>query len=178
MNPAEPSHPAAYLRDDLDEEGLAALARTVAVLLEPGDVVVLRGEVGAGKTTFVREAAGSLGVREAVTSPTYQLARRYRGHLPGRSPGRSPGQAPGEAGRVVLVNHLDLYRLEGLDPWDALDPDEYVTDEAVTFIEWAGPALALLPTQPSVVEISHQTPSTRRVRLSGPLAARLFARED
>jgi tRNA threonylcarbamoyladenosine biosynthesis protein TsaE len=107
---------------------------------------------------FVRAAAGALGVREAVTSPTYQFARRYEGLL--------------ADGRGVDVNHLDLYRLEGLDPWDALDPDEYVGPGSVAFVEWAEPALEVLG-EPSVVEILHETPSTRRVRLSGPVALRL-----
>ncbi len=118
---------------------------------------MLRGEVGSGKTTFARAAARALGVREAVTSPTYQFARGYEGAANGQR---------------VTVNHLDLYRLEGLDARDALDLDEYLGAGAVSFVEWADPALGLLE-EPSVVEISHQTPTTRRVRLTGPVAARL-----
>jgi tRNA threonylcarbamoyladenosine biosynthesis protein TsaE len=75
-------------------------------------------------------------------------------------------------GRAVAVNHLDLYRLEGLDARDALDLDEYLRPDSVTFVEWADPALGLLE-EPNVVEISHRSPATRRVRLSGPLAGRL-----
>ena len=127
--------------------------------LAPGEVVVLRGEVGTGKTTFVREAARALGVREAVTSPTYQLARSYEGSA---------------NGRATAVNHLDLYRLEGLDARDALDLDEYLDADSVTFVEWADPALGLFA-EPSVVEIFHRSSTTRRVRLSGPLATRLSA---
>jgi tRNA threonylcarbamoyladenosine biosynthesis protein TsaE len=118
---------------------------------------VLRGEVGTGKTTFVRAAASSLGVREAVTSPTYQFARGYEGSV---------------GGRGVWVNHLDLYRLEGLDVRDTLDLDEYLQPDSVTFVEWADPALDVLE-EPSVVEISHRSLETRRVRISGPVAARL-----
>ncbi len=143
--------------DDLDEDALEALAARVAGSLAPGDVVVLKGEVGAGKTTFVRAAARALGVREAVTSPTYQFARGYEGFV---------------GGRVVDVNHLDLYRLEGLDARDALDLDEYLRPGSVTFVEWADPALGLLE-EPGIVEILHRSPATRRVRISGPLAARL-----
>ena len=143
--------------DDLDRDALEAIATRVAASLMSGDVVVLRGEVGAGKTTFVRAAARSLGVREAVTSPTYQFARGYEGSV---------------GGRAVWVNHLDLYRLEGLDVRDALDLDEYLQPGSVTFVEWADPALGLLE-EPSVVEISHRSPVTRRVRISGPLVARL-----
>ncbi len=143
--------------DNLDEDALEELAAEVADPLKPGDLVVLKGEVGAGKTTFVRAAARALGVREAVTSPTYQFARGYEGSA---------------GGSAVTVNHLDLYRLEGLDVRDALDLDEYLRSGAVTFIEWADPALGLLE-EPSVVEIFHRSPTTRRVRLSGPVAARL-----
>ncbi len=143
--------------EGLDEAALGDLAARVAAALEPGDVIVLSGEVGAGKTTFVRAAARALGVQERVTSPTYQFARGYEGTVDGRE---------------ITLNHLDLYRLGGLDARDALDLDEYLAPDAVTFIEWADPALELLK-RPSVVELSHQTPATRRVRLTGPIAARL-----
>jgi len=143
--------------DDLDEDNLLALAARIAGHLLPGDIVVLWGEVGAGKTTFVRAAARALDVREAITSPTYQFARGYGGSL---------------GGEAVWVNHLDLYRLEGLDVRDALDLDEYLRPDSITFIEWADPALGLLE-EPSVVELSHRSPETRQVRISGPLAARL-----
>jgi tRNA threonylcarbamoyladenosine biosynthesis protein TsaE len=69
--------------EGLDEAALENLAARVAGALEPGDVVVLSGEVGAGKTTFVRAAVRSLGVRERVTSPTYQFARGYDGEVGG-----------------------------------------------------------------------------------------------
>ncbi|MDQ3966399.1 MAG: tRNA (adenosine(37)-N6)-threonylcarbamoyltransferase complex ATPase subunit type 1 TsaE [Actinomycetota bacterium] len=143
--------------DDLDEGALKVLAARAADCLVPGDVVVLKGEVGTGKTTFVRAAARALDVREAMTSPTYQFARSYEGSV---------------NGRAVRVNHLDLYRLEELDVRDALDLDEYLDAGSVTFVEWADPALGLLE-EPSVVEIFHRSPTTRRLRFSGPLATRL-----
>ncbi len=146
--------------DELDEEALRGLAAEAAGCLVPGDVVVLKGEVGTGKTTFVRAAARALGVRETVTSPTYQFARDYEGSV---------------GGRAVAVNHLDLYRLDGLEVRDALDLDEYLAAGSVTFMEWANPALHFLE-EPSLVEILHRTPTTRRVRLSGPLAARLSSK--
>lgn len=141
--------------DGLDEAALETLAARVAGALRPGDVVVLSGEVGAGKTTFVRAAAGSLGVRGRVTSPTYQFARQY-------------------TGATVTVNHLDLYRLEGIEAPDALEIDDYLGAGAVTFIEWAGPALDLV-SSPTVVRLEHETPTTRRVEIVGPVAGRLGA---
>jgi tRNA threonylcarbamoyladenosine biosynthesis protein TsaE len=143
--------------EGLDEVGLEALAARVANCLELGDVVVLGGEVGAGKTTFVRAAARSLGVEERVTSPTYQIARGYEGDV---------------GGRKVTVNHLDLYRLEGIEDRDALELDDYLDPEAITFVEWAEPALGVIE-DPTVVLISHQTPTTRRVSILGPVAGRM-----
>jgi tRNA threonylcarbamoyladenosine biosynthesis protein TsaE len=141
----------------LDEAALTDLAARVADVLVPGDAVVLCGEVGAGKTTFVRAAALALGVRERVTSPTYQFARGYRA---------------GARGGRATVNHLDLYRLEGIEAPDALEIDDYLGEDAVTFIEWAGPALAALK-NPTVVRLDHETPETRRVTITGPVAERL-----
>ena len=129
----------------------------MALVLGPGDVVVLSGEVGAGKSTFVRAAALALGVTERVTSPTYQLARGYEGLVDGQR---------------VVVNHMDLYRLEGLEARDALELDDYLEPDAVTFIEWADPALDAIE-DPSVVHISHETPTTRSVSLRGPIEGRL-----
>jgi tRNA threonylcarbamoyladenosine biosynthesis protein TsaE len=142
--------------EGLDEAALERLAAKLAEALAPGDVVVLSGEVGSGKTTFVRAAADALGVEGRVTSPTYQLARGYEGVVDGRE---------------VTVNHLDLYRLEGLEDRDALELDDYLDPDAVTFVEWAEPVLDGIE-EPTVVRISHQTPTTRRVSIRGPAAER------
>ena len=72
-------------------------------------------------------------------------------------------------GHPVAVNHLDLYRLEGLEERDALEIDDYLDPAAITFVEWAEPALGLMQ-NPTVVSIAHETPTTRRVRLTGPAA--------
>jgi tRNA threonylcarbamoyladenosine biosynthesis protein TsaE len=143
--------------EGLKEAMLEVLASRVAQVLDLGDVVVLSGEVGTGKSTFVRAAARSLGVTERVTSPTYQLARGYEGL---------------KDGRRVTVNHMDLYRLEGIEARDALELDDYIEPDAVTFIEWADPALGAIE-NPSTVHIYHETPTTRRIRLDGPVAERL-----
>jgi tRNA threonylcarbamoyladenosine biosynthesis protein TsaE len=93
-----------------------AVAAELAGRLRPGDVVLVSGELGAGKTTFVRGACRALGVTAAVTSPTFTIARRYDG--------------------VVPISHLDLYRLGDLDAEDpALLADELAGDR-VAFVEW------------------------------------------
>lgn len=142
---------------ELDETALAELAAEIAAVLRPGDVVVLAGEVGTGKTTFVRAALHSLGVAERVTSPTYQLARGYEGS-------------------GIKANHLDLYRLGGLQERDALELEDYLEPGAVTLIEWAEPALDALE-DPTVIQLSHRTPTTRRMSMSGPAAGRLEERK-
>ncbi|MDO8210933.1 tRNA (adenosine(37)-N6)-threonylcarbamoyltransferase complex ATPase subunit type 1 TsaE [Conexibacter sp. CPCC 206217] len=102
-----------------------ALAARVAAALSPGDVVLLVGELGAGKTTFVRGAARALGVEGAVTSPTFTIGRRYEGR--------------------VGVSHLDLYRLGELEDEDPALLADYVGADRIAFVEWpeiAEPALA------------------------------------
>ena len=144
--------------EGLDEAALKKLAARLADCLQPGDVVVLGGEVGSGKTTFVRAAARSLGVEQRVTSPTYQIARGYEGAV---------------GGRKVVVNHLDLYRLEGLENRDVLELDDYLDPVAITFVEWASKDALGAIEDPTVVLISHQTPTTRRVSLQGPVVERM-----
>lgn len=103
-----------------------ALGAQISSGLAPGDVVVVSGEVGAGKTTLIRGACRALGIEEPVTSPTFTVGQRYEG-------GRVP------------VAHLDLYRLEDLETEDPALLDDYLGPEGVAFVEWpavAGPRLA------------------------------------
>ena len=86
-------------------------------LLAPGDVVLVSGEVGSGKTTLVRGACRALGVRGAIVSPTFTIGRRY-------DDGRLP------------VSHLDLYRLAGLGQEDPALLADYIGPERVAFVEW------------------------------------------
>src|SRR5215216_7429424 len=91
----------------------------LAERLAPGDAVLVSGELGTGKTTFVRGACRALGVDEPVTSPTFTIGQVY-------------------AGRGVDVAHLDLYRLETLAGEDPALLDDYLTPERIAFVEWPG----------------------------------------
>ena len=97
------------------EETEAAGAH-LAAHLRPGDVVLVQGEMGSGKTTFVRGAARALGVSSPVTSPTFTLGNRYAGRVP--------------------VAHLDLHRLSTLAGEDPGLLDDYVDAETIAFVEW------------------------------------------
>lgn len=123
-------------------EETEALAARLAGRLAPGDVVLVSGELGAGKTTFVRGACRALGVGGRVTSPTFTVGHRYAG--------------------VVDVSHLDLYRFRGLSPaeWGDLEP---YFEGAVVFVEWPEAGAGALPRPRARVRLAHVSPTTRRV---------------
>jgi tRNA threonylcarbamoyladenosine biosynthesis protein TsaE len=98
-----------------------ALGARIAAELRPGDVVLVAGELGAGKTTLIRGACRALGVTATVSSPTFTIGQRYQGRVP--------------------VSHLDLFRLENLEAEEPGFLDEYLTPDAVAFIEWPAEAI-------------------------------------
>lgn len=108
-----------------DVDGTRALGGAVASVLERGDLVVLIGDLGAGKTAFTQGLAAYLGVTSRVTSPTFTLANRYEGRL--------------------VVNHLDVYRFDQLEEARDLALPELL-DEGVTLVEWGDTIAGVLPT--------------------------------
>jgi len=129
-------------------EETEAVAARLARLLSRGDVVSVSGELGSGKTTFVRGAARALGVTEAVSSPTFTIGHRYDAPTP--------------------VAHLDLYRIAGLDPeeWGDLEP---YFDGTVAFVEWPEHGGNWLPAARAVVTLGHVDESHRSVRIDSDL---------
>ncbi|GAA4738839.1 tRNA (adenosine(37)-N6)-threonylcarbamoyltransferase complex ATPase subunit type 1 TsaE [Modestobacter marinus] len=122
-----------------------AFGRELAGLLRAGDLVVLAGPLGAGKTALTQGIGAGLGVPGPVTSPTFVLARVHRG------------------GRVPLV-HVDAYRLTGMADVDDLDLDA-TTDEAVTVVEWGHGLVEQLADEHLVVELDRRDDDVRTVRL-------------
>lgn len=124
-----------------------ALGARLAEQLEPGDVVVVSGEVGAGKTTLIRGACRALGIDGPVTSPTFTIGHRYEG-------GRLP------------VSHLDLYRLGSLEDEDPALLDDYLAPDAVSFVEWPAVAEPQLSGRRVVaVRLSHVGGDSRAIEL-------------
>jgi len=124
-----------------ETEGLGA---RLAGGLRAGDVVAVAGDLGTGKTTFVRGACRALGVEGPVSSPTFTIGNRYTAPVP--------------------VAHLDLYRVAGLEPeeWGDLEP---YFDGTIAFVEWPEHAGAWLPPVRAAVSLEHVDESHRRVTI-------------
>lgn len=127
----------------LDE--MERIGGRLARALLPGDLVLLYGPLGAGKTTLVRAVARALDVTDPVRSPSFTIANIYSGR--------------------VRVQHLDLYRLEEIGDDDALALEEYVSEDAVTLVEWPEAGAARLGAPSWTVTIGHQSLHTRTVEV-------------
>src|SRR4051794_31228049 len=125
-------------------EETEALAAELATHLSIGDIVAVSGELGAGKTTFVRGAARALGVREPISSPTFTIGHRYDAAVP--------------------VAHLDLYRIATIDPEEWADLEPYF-DGTVAFVEWPEHGGGWLPAARAKVTLTHVDESHRQVSI-------------
>jgi tRNA threonylcarbamoyladenosine biosynthesis protein TsaE len=111
-------------------EATELAAAQLAERLRPGDAVLVSGDLGSGKTTFVRGACRALGIEDPVTSPTFTIGQVYGGD------------------GVPEVAHLDLYRLESLAGEDPALLDDYLTPDRIAFVEWPGIA------EPAIVHVA------------------------
>jgi tRNA threonylcarbamoyladenosine biosynthesis protein TsaE len=123
-----------------------ALGARIAERLQPGDVVILSGDLGTGKTTLVRGACRALGFDGPVTSPTFTIGQRYEG-------GRLP------------ISHLDLYRLQTLEGEDPALLDDYLGPDGVAFVEWPAAGSGRLGRPALEVRLSHQGEEQRRIEV-------------
>lgn len=131
-----------------------AAGRELAAQLAAGDLVLVTGEVGAGKSTLVRAALRALGVTGPIPSPTFTIGRAYD----------QPGQR-------IPASHLDLYRLGELAAEDPGLLAEYLGPERVAFVEWPGGSVAELAasaTRVARVGIEHVDPESRRITIEPP----------
>ena len=125
-----------------------ALARTLAATLRRGAVLALSGDLGAGKTHFVKGLAAGLGTAASVTSPTFTLLHEYPG------------------GRLPLY-HFDFYRLDDADEALRIGLDEYLDGDGICVIEWAEKFRALLPPHTRWLRFTHRDDGAREIREDG-----------
>ena len=118
-------------------EDTRAIAASLASLLEVGDLLILTGDLGAGKTCFTQGLGAALGVQQRITSPTFTLANRYDGRL--------------------TLHHLDVYRLESVAETLDLDLPELL-ESGATVIEWGDRILEVLPSDHLVVALRYPEP--------------------
>lgn len=124
------------------------LGTMLAKLLEPGTVVALNGNLGAGKTRLVQAIAAAMGVdRRKVNSPTFVLIQEYQGRLP--------------------LYHFDTYRLKDTDEFLELGADDLLYAEGVCLIEWASKVMEVLPSDLVRIEIEHTSETSRTFHFTG-----------
>jgi len=139
------SEPQAAVRRSASAAETEQIGAELAAELEPGDVVLVSGDLGAGKTTLIRGAARALGVDEPVTSPTFTIGNRYRGRIP--------------------VSHLDLYRLDDIGAEEPGLLDDYLGPDSIAFIEWPGAAEPVLERVSRRVALRHAGADAREIEI-------------
>lgn len=138
--------PAQWVYEAEDLTGTERLAGALARLAQPGTVIALDGDLGAGKTAFSQLFAKHLGVKDTVNSPTFTLIKEYEGRLP--------------------FYHMDVYRLS-LDEADELGLDEYFYGNGVTLVEWASLIEELLPQDVLRIYVETVSAMGRRMHING-----------
>lgn len=137
-----------------------AVGRALARVVEPGAVIALDGDLGAGKTTFVQGFADEMGAVEPVASPTFVLMRAYHGRLP--------------------IYHFDVYRLEGSAQLDDVGAEECFWGDGVSLVEWAERIPEALPPDRIDIVFAHVDESSRTlvIEARGPRHAAMLARME
>jgi tRNA threonylcarbamoyladenosine biosynthesis protein TsaE len=156
---SDPPPPRAWQFLAASETDTELLATRLAEAIEPGTVVALIGNLGAGKTRLVRAIVEALGVdRRAIASPTFVLVHEYEGRIP--------------------IYHFDAYRLRDAADFAALGAEEYLSWSGVSLIEWADRVAELLPADHLRIEITVTGATSRefRLRAMGPQSMRVLER--
>ena len=130
-------------------EEMAALGKRIAEHLEPGDLIALTGNLGAGKTTLTKAIAEGLGISEMVTSPTFTIVQEYR------------------SGRLPLY-HFDVYRLNRPEELFEIGYEDYFFGDGVCIVEWADQIRELMPDDTTEINISYGESDQERIcRITG-----------
>jgi tRNA threonylcarbamoyladenosine biosynthesis protein TsaE len=132
-----------YTFNTNDASQTSQFAERLAVLLQPGDVIALEGDLGAGKTTFTKGLAKGLEIKRTVNSPTFTIIKEYHGRLP--------------------LYHMDVYRVE--NAYEDLGFDEYFEGDGVTVVEWAHLIKEQLPAERLTIYLYHEEDDNRKIEL-------------
>lgn len=132
-----------YIFETTTEEETKQLASKLALLLQPGNVVTLEGDLGAGKTTFTKGLGTALGVRRTINSPTFTIIKEYTGEIP--------------------LYHMDVYRLENSE--EDIGFDEYFHGDGITVVEWASFIQDYLPEERLEIKIKRIDEHKRKLIL-------------
>lgn len=128
-------------------EDMEALGRSIGEKCTPGTVISLRGSLGAGKTVFAKGVARSLGIDEAIVSPTFTLVQEYQGRLP--------------------MYHMDLYRITSEDDFQMIGGEDMLYSDGVTLVEWSEIINDTLPVGTLFVQITVNEDQSRTVVMKG-----------
>lgn len=128
-------------------EETEALGRKIGNALKKGDVVSLRGSLGAGKTVIAKGIARSLGIDEAIVSPTFTLVQEYDGR--------------------EKLYHLDIYRLSGEDEFESMGGEEFLYPDGISLIEWSEKIDSMLPDGTIYIDITINDDLSRLVDIRG-----------
>ncbi len=129
-----------------EEETIRAASLFSSSLLK-GDVISLRGSLGAGKTVFAKGIAKGLKIEEAILSPTFTIVQEYEG--------------------LIRMYHLDLYRLSGVDEFEAMGGEDFLYPDGVALIEWSEKIESMLPESTIFVDIKINDDGSREIRAEG-----------
>ena len=149
-DPEAPVGRSVIARTSAGPEDTEAIASAIGAVLSPGDVIVLIGDLGSGKTTFVRGLARGLGVTIGVKSPSFAIHLRYPGRIP--------------------LHHLDLYRLNDTRDLAELGLEDVLEQEGVTAVEWGERLGAWMPERALCIRFEDRGGSRRRLSMHGPPA--------
>lgn len=128
-------------------EETEALGRRIGEKLKRGDVVSLRGSLGAGKTVIAKGIASALRIEEAIVSPTFTLVQEYEGD--------------------EKLYHLDIYRLSGEDEFESMGGEEFLYPDGISLIEWSEKIDSLLPPDTIYIDITINDDLTRKITIKG-----------
>jgi tRNA threonylcarbamoyladenosine biosynthesis protein TsaE len=140
----------------------------LGALLRPGDVVLLTGDLGAGKTQFTKGIAQALGISQAITSPTFNLVHEYVGAGRGEDESAGVGEdivvGTNEYPKNPILRHFDLYRLEDESELDDIDYFGLLEGDVISVVEWGDRFLSALPLDYLLVALTLIDERTRMLR--------------